>query len=51
MSETEAKHNDDTLQQAAHADTNQEDDRDTVSSSLSHASNSLCCLLLAPIRV
>jgi hypothetical protein len=35
MSENEAQHNDDTLQQAAqHASTNQEDDRD-VSSSLS----------------
>lgn len=51
MSEIEAKHDDDTLQQAAHADTNQEDDRDTVSSSLSHGSISLCCLLLVFTRV
>lgn len=38
MSETEAKHNDDKLQQQTamqHADASEEDDRDAVSSSLS----------------
>jgi hypothetical protein len=51
MSETEATHNEDTLQQAAHASINQEDERDSVSSSLSPSSSSLCCLLLGSIHV
>lgn len=52
MSEIEAKHNDDKLQQPVqHANTSEEDERDTVSSSLSPAINSLCCLHLGLIRV
>lgn len=50
MSDNEAKHNVETLQAEQHAsNTNHDDGRDAVSSSLRPGSNSLCCLLWAVI--